>query len=203
MPFSPTSYFAGVGTVFVTLAIGFGGGLLLSETSRKPEGPNRLERVTASAAASQSNPGPVPASAALVSTNASLPPTAPIAQSTDGATNVAIRRIDETQPSVQSSQEVDAPQQTQAISEKAATIPSQASNEAKLTLAQSRSHEARKLTERAERGGRRKNERAKWTERRAKEVFEVPIASQQEVLTTRQVIESSEGAVPRFSLFEE
>jgi hypothetical protein len=47
MAFSTTSFFAGVGTVFAAVTIGFAGGTLLTTSSPKME-PNRLERVAAS-----------------------------------------------------------------------------------------------------------------------------------------------------------
>jgi hypothetical protein len=47
MAFNPVSFFAGIGTVFVAIAVGFGGGLLLT-SSVKTEPPNRLERVAGS-----------------------------------------------------------------------------------------------------------------------------------------------------------
>jgi hypothetical protein len=49
MAFSTTSFFAGVGTVFAAITIGFAGGAMIT-TSPKLE-PNRLERVAASAPA--------------------------------------------------------------------------------------------------------------------------------------------------------
>ncbi len=47
MPFSMTTYFAGVGTVAGALALGFGGGIVLTNTTIKdtPAGPTRIERV--------------------------------------------------------------------------------------------------------------------------------------------------------------
>jgi type IV secretory pathway VirB10-like protein len=47
MPFSMTTYFAGVGTVVGALALGFGGGIVLTDTAIKdtPAGPTRIERV--------------------------------------------------------------------------------------------------------------------------------------------------------------
>ena len=47
MPFSMTTYFAGVGTVVGALALGFGGGVVLTNTATKdtPAGPTRIERV--------------------------------------------------------------------------------------------------------------------------------------------------------------
>jgi type IV secretory pathway VirB10-like protein len=47
MPFSMTTYFAGVGTVVGALALGFGGAVVLTNTTIKdtPAGPTRIERV--------------------------------------------------------------------------------------------------------------------------------------------------------------
>jgi type IV secretory pathway VirB10-like protein len=47
MPFSMTTYFAGVGTVVGALALGFGGAVVLTNTTIKdtPTGPTRIERV--------------------------------------------------------------------------------------------------------------------------------------------------------------
>jgi hypothetical protein len=47
MAFNTTSFFAGVGTVFAAITLGFAGGAMIT-TSPKVE-PNRLERVAASA----------------------------------------------------------------------------------------------------------------------------------------------------------
>src|SRR3954454_4209957 len=56
MPFSMTSYFLGVGTVVGALALGFGGGIVLTNTAIKdtPSGPSRVER------AARSEPVPSP-----------------------------------------------------------------------------------------------------------------------------------------------
>ena len=54
MSFSTTSFLAGVGTVFAAVALGFAGGAMIT-TSPKVE-PNRLERVTAGAAATATIP---------------------------------------------------------------------------------------------------------------------------------------------------
>ena len=50
MPFSMTSYFLGVGTVVGALALGFGGGIVLTNTAIKdtPAGPSRVERAARS-----------------------------------------------------------------------------------------------------------------------------------------------------------
>lgn len=49
MSFSPVSFFAGVGTVFVAISVGFGGGFMMTNATQKPETPNRVERVTSAA----------------------------------------------------------------------------------------------------------------------------------------------------------
>jgi len=49
MAFSTTSFFAGVGTVFAAVTIGFAGGAMITTSPRLE--PNRLERVAASAPA--------------------------------------------------------------------------------------------------------------------------------------------------------
>ena len=56
MPFSMTSYFLGVGTVVGALALGFGGGIVLTNTAIKdtPAAPSRVER------AARSEPVPSP-----------------------------------------------------------------------------------------------------------------------------------------------
>src|ERR1043166_4039233 len=50
MPFSMTSYFLGVGTVVGALALGFGGGIVLTNTAIKDtrSGPSRVERAARS-----------------------------------------------------------------------------------------------------------------------------------------------------------
>jgi hypothetical protein len=53
MAFSTTSFFAGVGTVFAAMVVGFGGGAMMTSTTRVE--PNKLER----AAASTPAPSPV------------------------------------------------------------------------------------------------------------------------------------------------
>jgi hypothetical protein len=48
MPFNTTSYFAGVGTVCAAITLGFAGGFVVSNSTQKVDGPNRIERVAAS-----------------------------------------------------------------------------------------------------------------------------------------------------------
>ena len=67
MAFSTGSFFAGVGTVFAAVTIGFAGGAMIT-TSPRPE-PNRLERVMAT-------PSTIPARAEEPTGASSAPPSA-------------------------------------------------------------------------------------------------------------------------------
>ncbi|WP_291858438.1 hypothetical protein [Bradyrhizobium sp.] len=66
MPFSTTSYLAGVGSVVAALAVGFSGGFLLATPTQHVE-QNRLQRVTSSA------PISIPAPPTSVATSATEP----------------------------------------------------------------------------------------------------------------------------------
>jgi hypothetical protein len=56
MAFSSSSFFAGVGTAFIAVALGFAGGALVTTSAVQP--PNRLERVTSKAPPPPSAPSP-------------------------------------------------------------------------------------------------------------------------------------------------
>jgi hypothetical protein len=58
MPFSSSSYFAGVATAFVAVAVGFAGGAMV--TTSPVQSPNRLERVTSRAPLPPSPSDPAP-----------------------------------------------------------------------------------------------------------------------------------------------
>src|ERR1700742_3606008 len=68
MAFNNSSYFAGIGTAFAAIAIGFAGGAML--TSSAVQAPNRLERVTAG----NVNPGATAASNTAPSNTAATSP---------------------------------------------------------------------------------------------------------------------------------
>jgi hypothetical protein len=53
MAFNGSSYFAGIGTAFAAIAVGFAGGAMITTSTVQP--PNRLERVNASAGATTSS----------------------------------------------------------------------------------------------------------------------------------------------------
>jgi hypothetical protein len=71
MAFSGSSYFAGIGTTFVAVAIGFAGGALVTTSAVQP--PNRLERVTSSAPL----PAPAPSSTKTEQPNVAAQGSAP------------------------------------------------------------------------------------------------------------------------------
>jgi hypothetical protein len=56
MAFSGSSYFAGIGTAFAAIAVGFAGGAMV--TTRAVQPPNRLERVAAPVAPTNADPAP-------------------------------------------------------------------------------------------------------------------------------------------------
>jgi hypothetical protein len=106
MPFSITTYLAGVGTVVGALALGFGGGIVLTRTAIKdsPAAPTRVERVA--------RPEPIPAPPQVV--EAKVIPLAPV----DPAP--AVRRVSAVQPLVaevpkepQHAKEVEQPKQAE------------------------------------------------------------------------------------------
>jgi hypothetical protein len=78
MAFNPASFFAGIGTVAVAIALGFGGGIFMTNSVHKSEPPNRLERVASSTpltspAAPQDSASPIQASIAPDATPAPAP----------------------------------------------------------------------------------------------------------------------------------
>jgi hypothetical protein len=87
MSFNPVSYFAGIGTVFVAIAVGFGGGLLMTNSVHNPDPPNRVERV-ASSAPLVSPTTPTPPNTAQASTTPVVAP-APAPNPSASATSVA------------------------------------------------------------------------------------------------------------------
>jgi len=77
MAFSTTSFLAGVGTVFAAIAVGFGGGAMMTSTTRVE--PNKLERAAASTPAP---PSAVTAKAQTPEVPSTSTVTAPEAQPT-------------------------------------------------------------------------------------------------------------------------
>ncbi len=82
MAFSGSSYFAGVGTVFAAVGLGFACGMMITNDVVQP--PNRLERVS-TGATTPSKPDAAPSTTA-----STIPPqpAAPAVVKTDAATNV-------------------------------------------------------------------------------------------------------------------
>jgi hypothetical protein len=79
MSFNPISYFAGIGTVSAAIAIGFGGGIMLTTSAYKPEPQNRVERVASNKplpapSAPQATAPAVQAASAVAATPAAATP---------------------------------------------------------------------------------------------------------------------------------
>jgi hypothetical protein len=161
MTFNPTSYFAGIGTVFVAIAVGFGGGLLLTNSAYKSEPPNRLERVASSTPLA----------------SPSAPQASPAAAQAPGAPAAAPAPVSEPNPSVPPP-----PQQASASLPQATTPPpvetTQAANQQQPAVAndpppssarevaakpQDQDNDARKIAER------KQAERRKWAERKRRQ----------------------------------
>jgi hypothetical protein len=97
MAFSGSSYFAGIGTAFAAIAVGFAGGAMVTTSAVQP--PNRLERVSAAPIA-PSNADAAPASVA--SSSAEQANTAkPSQQETPPPSAVALSHIHITEPTRQ------------------------------------------------------------------------------------------------------
>lgn len=204
MPFSLSSYFVGVGTVSVAIAVGFGGGLLLGSTDHKPEPPNRLERVTASAPANSvavaapQTPLPVTASDAS-------PPASPSIPANGDPTNGPIRKVEMTaavSPAAQAAPtEINQPQQVPVVAEDAPAKPSRSARSASSPTTEGRVREGRKVAERSERADRRKSDGRRWAERKSRDVMQAPATTQREPLLVREIADSDEEPAQRFSFF--
>ncbi len=95
MAFSGPSYFAGVGTAFVAVALGFAGGALVTTSAVQP--PNRLERVTSHAPAPPPPATPPSNSSAeqpnVTTAQPSPPPDAPTATPSQKADSQPVRQL--------------------------------------------------------------------------------------------------------------
>jgi hypothetical protein len=108
MAFSNSSYFAGVGTVFAAVTLGFAVGAMITSGGVQP--PNRLERVASSAALPASNVHPADAARAAPGEPAAAVPTAavdgprPVVQQPPPAPPVMARSEDAANANVQQAQ---------------------------------------------------------------------------------------------------
>jgi hypothetical protein len=157
MAFNPVSFFAGIGTVAAAIAVGFGGGLFMTNTVHKSEAPNRLERVASSAplatpAAPQAPASPIQASIAPDAT----PAPAPAAEPRSSASPQQVTPPQPPQPPPV--------QTTQAANQQPAVAtdppPPLARESAK---PQDQDNDARKIADR------RHTERRKWAERKRRQ----------------------------------
>jgi hypothetical protein len=167
MSFNPTSFFAGIGTVAVAIALGFGGGLLLTNAAYKPGAPNRLERVASNTPLP--SPSAPQASAPAVQASAPAPQaSAPATQAASVSTAAAVS--EPTAPPAAPQQAV--PQQPPS----AATPPAAKEQPAAATEQPSLLREATAKPQDedsdARRIARKKAEHRRWAERKRKQELE-------------------------------
>jgi len=181
MTFNPVSYFAGIGTVFVAVAVGFGGGLLITRSDHKVDTPNRLERVTASAPPVTPPVAPPPAVAPAPVVNASAAPAAPeMAPATPVVAKAADKAAEQIPPApptqVTATGQQAAPPQAQPAEATRVQSPQPASNEQPVSArdAFARSHDQdADMRRRGDRAERRQAERErrkwKWIDRKRRQ----------------------------------
>jgi hypothetical protein len=162
MAFNPVSYFAGIGTVAVAIAVGFGGGLLMTNSIHKPEAPNRLERVASSAPLA--SPAAPPASASPI--QASIAPDVTLAPVPEPGPSASPQQVAPSQP-----QQPPPVATTQATNQQPAVAtdpPPLSAREA--AKSQDQDSDARKQDSDARRvAERRQMERRKWAERKRRQ----------------------------------
>jgi hypothetical protein len=187
MALHAASYFAGVGTVFATIAVGFGGGVLLTDafvgTSERT--PTLMERRAALSESPAAVDAAVPATRSSGQQNAT-PAAAPTAQpqapeqATASQASIASQGATPVQPATQpvEAQPVTQPrQQQQATPPLQASAPTPPQERARLEQGPGRAQGADLATHDAEAkkaaAERRKQERRKWAERRKREMQKI------------------------------
>lgn len=185
MPLHAASYFAGVGTVVATMALGFGGGVLLTDAfiGNSERTPTLMERRAASL--SESTAPPVAAAPAAQAsepqTAATVAPVSPAPQpqvppqTVEHPPSIAVQAAAPPQPATQTAIQQAAPGPKQAAVPAQANAPGPATDdrvrfEQSMGRAQdddltNRDAEAKKAI-----AERRKQERRKWAERRKREM---------------------------------
>jgi hypothetical protein len=181
MTFNPVSYAAGVGTVFVAVAIGFGGGLLITRSDHRVDPPNRLERVTASAppataavapASSPAQPAPaVAAPAAEANASVAVAPVA--AKAAEAAPPAPATQVTAATPQVtpQQSQATETTRtQNQPVRNQPASTDQPSSTREAFAKAQDQDVDMRRRSERSERRqAERERRKWKWMDRKRRQ----------------------------------
>jgi hypothetical protein len=170
MAFNPFSYFAGIGTVFVAVAVGFGGGLLMTNSpSHRADPPNRLERLASSAPLASPSQAQTPAAPAPAEPGPPTPaPTASVA-SAPRAVDLSPPASPEQASAVAQPATAPAADAAPAASQKSAAAKTVAANDPPASVRDTAARqpdpeaEARKVAER------RQAERHKWAERKRKQ----------------------------------
>jgi hypothetical protein len=201
MPFSLGSYILGVGTVVGALAIGFGGGAVLTNTVMKenPAGPTRVQRVARSeplpapqtadvpVASPRENPAPPAAQAPSVDRDRAQAAQAPPAQPAAAPAPAPAVQAEPPKPDVQSG--------TERAKDPAPTQPAgQARQPEQPKQAESKEAEPRKTAE-------RKGERQKrYAERKLREITIARMKPRRFEVDEPEVV-VSEPQEPHFDLF--
>jgi hypothetical protein len=180
MAFSGSSYFAGIGTAFAAIAVGFAGGAMITTNTVQP--PNRLERVNAGPIA-PSNAEATPASDAPSNAEqATKPPSQEAPASTVAATSsppaansqapqpqTAARAAVKTDAGASNGQDQPAPASTTKTPPPSLAAKTEDTAPAKTDRAGTRSADANKETSRRRADDRRFSDRNRSSERRRRQ----------------------------------
>ena len=182
MPLHSASYFAGVGTVVATMAIGFGGGVVLTDAfvGKSERTPTRIERRAAPLAESTPTVAPAPAPVQQAESRQAAAPAAP--QPPVVEQQVSQQAAATQQPPPVPQQQAAAPQTSLEAQQRATqpppTRPQSGPGQAQFenSMGQVREADLRQRDADAKRTAtaeRHKQERRKWAERRKREMEQV------------------------------
>jgi hypothetical protein len=169
MAFSTTSFFAGVGTVFVAVTLGFAGGAMI--TSSPQMEPNRLERVAASAQATPRDAGVKAATADARSVTAAMPSPEPSAAANTETSPTSPDRVISLTP-IPGSQQAVAPQP--AVATPLPVVARYESDSQADNVKKARDDDLKKAKTAARRAERRRERRAREIEAAENSVLQMP-----------------------------
>jgi hypothetical protein len=223
MTFNPVSYFAGIGTVYAAITVGFGGGLLMTHSVHDTAPPNRVERVTAAARLSppsvaqtpkpdaQPSVTPVVAAAAAPAPGPSAPVTAATTPTSEAGSSPSPTQASTSPP--QAVPQLPAADVVRAASQQPATsmqaaVPNDQQSVVRETNAkpQDQDIEAKRIAER------KQVERRKWAERKRRqqdletatvEVRKIERSDGAQEVVQKDTIEIPRIEMPRLGFFGE
>jgi len=169
MAFSTTSFFAGVGTVFVAVTLGFAGGAMITNSPQME--PNRLERVAAGAQAAQRDASVKAAAPDPRSVTTAMPSQEPQASVNSEAASPSPDRVIPLTPAPSSQQAV-APQPDAATA--STVLASDEPDTQAANVKKARDDEVKKAKTAARRAERRRERRARDIEAVENSVLQMP-----------------------------